>query len=121
MSHFLHGTFLAFQMAYVNCSMRLVKILLLVFLVTSSAIASSKKEAVNVTDFKSTNVFSYKGNTKMIGATVEVFTAEGVLVTKQTLRKRRLHIDFGEVKSGEYTIRISKGEKLKEYQFIKKL
>lgn len=103
--------------------MRLVRFSVLVFLLGCSAFAFALplKEAVNVTEVKSANVFAYKGSRKMIGATVEVFTSEGVLVTKQVLRKRRMHIDFGQVKSGEYTIRISKGEKRKEYQFIKKL
>ena len=110
-------------MGYALIQIRLVKSLVLVFLLGPSTFlfAISPKEAVNMTEAKSSNVFALKGSRKMIGASVEVFTAEGVLITKQTLRKRRMHIDFGEVKSGEYTIRIRKGERLKEYQFIKKL
>jgi hypothetical protein len=103
--------------------MRLANSLVLVFLLSCPSLASALpyQEAVSVVDAKSANVFVYKGSRKMIGAIVEVYTTEGVLMTKQILKKRRMHIDFGKVKSGEYTIRISKGEKLREYQFVKKL
>lgn len=57
----------------------------------------------------------------MLGATVEVFYADGTLVTKQILKKKRMIIDFCEVRSGEYTILISKGSRKKEYHFTKTL
>lgn len=101
--------------------MRLLKPLLVLTLLLSSAFAVSAREAVDSWNTKSANKFIYKGNKRMIGATVEVFYADGTLVTKQVLKKKRMIIDFCEVRSGEYTIRISKDSKKKEYRFTKKL
>lgn len=56
-----------------------------------------------------------------MGASVEVFSSEGILVTKQTLEKRKMIIDFCDVKKGDYLIRIAKGNKKKEYSFSKKI
>lgn len=101
--------------------MRLLKSFLVLALLSSSAFSLSAKEAVDSWNTKSANKFVFKGNKKMLGATVEVFYADGTLVTRQILKKKRMIIDFCEVRSGEYTIRISKDSKRKEYQFTKKL
>jgi len=43
----------------------------------------------------------------------------GDVVTTQTLFKRKMIIDFCEMKRGAYTIRISKGARTQEYQYHK--
>ncbi len=103
--------------------MRLLKTVLILCISCFSAFsfASSPTEAISMVDAKSENIFVFKGNRKLIGATVEVFYADGTLLTKQILRKRRMIIDFCEVRSGDYTILISKGDKKKEYQYTKRL
>lgn len=103
--------------------MRLLKsfLVLIVLFSTVSSFALAGNEAVENWNTKSENKFVYKGNKKMIGATVEVFYADGALVTKQILKKKKMIIDFCEVRSGEYTIRISKDDRKKEYHFTKKL
>jgi hypothetical protein len=40
-------------------------------------------------------------------------------LTTQLLRKKKVIIDFTDVKDGYYIIRVSKGSKVKEFQFVK--
>lgn len=67
------------------------------------------------------NLFVYKANSAFRGAVVEVFFANGDLVTRQRLVRKRLVIDFSHVKAGVYVIRVAKGETIQNFQFIKKL
>lgn len=68
---------------------------------------------------KNKSLFVFKAKKKYVGATVEVYSSQGTLVTAQSLRKRKMIIDFGDVRQDTYTIRITKGSSKKEYQFIK--
>lgn len=101
--------------------MRLLTSFLVLTLLFGSALNASAREAVDSWNAKAGNKFVYKGNKRMIGATVEVFYADGTLVTKQVLKKKRMIIDFCEVRSGDYTIRISKDSRKREYHFTKTL
>jgi hypothetical protein len=66
------------------------------------------------------NLFVFKAERNFVGAKVEVFSANGTVVTTQTLQKRKMIIDFCDVKSGSYTIRVSKGDHVQEFQYEKK-
>ena len=68
---------------------------------------------------KEKDVFVVKTEKKFIGAKVQVFNASGELLATQTLKKRKVVIDFGDVKTGSYTIRLSKDKKTKEFHFEK--
>lgn len=87
----------------------------------SVAFAAPPKDSVAVLNSKYKNLFVFKAAKKLMGASVEVFSSEGILVTKQTLEKRKMIIDFCDVKKGDYLIRIAKGNKKKEYSFSKKI
>lgn len=66
------------------------------------------------------DVFVVKTEKKYLGAKVQVFNEAGELLATQTLRNRKVVIDFGNVKEGTYTIRLSKDNKTKEFYFEKK-
>jgi hypothetical protein len=66
------------------------------------------------------DLFVFKAERNLKGATVQVLTAKGAVVTSQTLQKRKVIIDFGSVKQGMYTVRISKGDVVKELHYNKK-
>lgn len=69
---------------------------------------------------KSKNLFVFRSDRDFIGARVDVLFADGEVITTQTLQKRKMIIDFCDVKYGTYTIRVIKGDRVKEYQFEKK-
>jgi hypothetical protein len=54
------------------------------------------------------------------GAKVEILQMNGEVIAEQLLLTRRVIIDFEDVKTGEYIIRITKGKDIKEFQFVKK-
>ncbi|MBX2960946.1 MAG: hypothetical protein KF687_00455 [Cyclobacteriaceae bacterium] len=85
-----------------------------------TAKASSTDEVVDVIDSKYRNLFMFKADRKFIGASVEVYYANGDLITIQQLEKRKMIIDFCDVKFGEYTIRLKKGNDVQEYHYVKK-
>ncbi len=86
----------------------------------AAAQATSPDEAVDVLDSRHKNLFMFKADRKFLGASVEVYYANGDLVTSQKLEKRKMIIDFCDVKFGEYTIRLKKGKEIQEYHYVKK-
>lgn len=72
------------------------------------------------TPSKYKNVFVCRAERKLEGAKVEVLYANGELLTAQTMHKRKLIIDFGDVRDGVYTIRVSKGNRVQEFHYNKK-
>jgi hypothetical protein len=62
----------------------------------------------------------YKAQKKFVGAMVEVYTSNGDLLTAQNIQKRKLIIDFGYALQDTYTIRVVKGDDIKEFQFQKR-
>jgi hypothetical protein len=77
-------------------------------------------EAVDVVDTRHKNLFVFKTDRKYLGATVEVYSMSGDLVTAQRLLRRKMIIDFCDVKFGEYTIRIEKDGRKQEFRYLKK-
>src|SRR5688500_6420035 len=69
---------------------------------------------------KSKNLFVVKTDKKLVGAKIEVIYANGSVLSSQTLQKRKMVIDFGDVKQGAYTIRVTKGDTVKEFHYDKK-
>lgn len=86
----------------------------------ATAQATSPAEAVDVLDSRHKNLFMFKAERKFLGASVEVYYTNGDLVTSQKLEKRKMIIDFCDVKFGEYTIRLKKGNEIQEYHYVKK-
>jgi hypothetical protein len=102
--------------------MKPLKRIILVLVVILGALLAKSAMAANVSEVKTkyTHLFVLKANRKYIGATVEVYYANGDLVTSQKINKRRMIIDFCDTKAGEYTIRVVQGGKKEEFQYFKK-
>jgi hypothetical protein len=81
--------------------------------------AAARRDGVIPVPAKYKNLFVYKADRKFIGAKVEILYSNGDVVTTQTLYKRKMIIDFCEMKRGSYTIRISKGSRIQEYEYNK--
>ncbi len=99
----------------------ITKLMLLSLLFISSGIYASTAEAVDsIKPSKHKNLFVFKTEKQFVGARVEVYNSKGELVTSQSLQKRKMVIDFGDVKFDTYTIRIVKGQAQQEFKYIKK-
>ena len=101
----------------------LIKVLVAGSLLLSTAVvtlAATTDEASTTTSSRHKNFFKVKAHKKFLGATVEVFVGNGDLLTAQSLQKRKVIIDFGDAKGGTYTIRLTKGNATKEFQYVKK-
>lgn len=68
---------------------------------------------------KRKDLFMIKADRRLVGARVEVFYANGDVVTRQTLEKRKMIIDFSDVKPGAYLIRVSKEHRVTEFEYNK--
>ncbi len=62
------------------------------------------------------NLFVFKAGKDYLGSTVEVFHSNGDLVSSETLENRRMIIDFCDISVGNYIIRITKGNEVREFQ-----
>jgi hypothetical protein len=71
-------------------------------------------------DESDANVFILKADKRFMGAKVEIYSATGHLITAQTVDKKKMVIDFGDVRKGIYTIRLIKGDDRQEYTFEKR-
>ena len=68
---------------------------------------------------KHKSLFVFKAQKKLIGGQVEIFSSNGDLLTTQMLYKKKMVIDFNDVRFGVYTIRVTKGGEIKEFHFVK--
>ena len=75
---------------------------------------------VDVTTQTHENLFVLKASRKFKGAEVEVLSSSGYLVSSQKLTRRKLTIDFKNVRTGSYRIKVKKGNVQEEFQFVKK-
>ena len=100
----------------------LIKSLLLTLILTGAAGSTSiaGTNPVDVKEVKEKNLVVFKATKKLIGASVEVIHSSGDVVTAQILAKRKMIIDFSDVKEGSYTIRITKGKQTEEFAYAKK-
>ena len=90
------------------------------FLLVSYVTSAGSRDTVSVAGGKSKDLFIYKMNKKFLGATVEILSTSGNVITSSQVQKRKLVIDFEGVLLGTYTIRLTKGETIEEFTFIKK-
>jgi len=95
-----------------------VAVLVIILTHSISSSAATREGQLPVTG-KYKNLFVFKADRNLVGAKVEVLYSNGDVVTTQTLQKRKMIIDFCDVRHGSYTIRISKGDRIKEFQYNK--
>lgn len=82
--------------------------------------AGQSEEVVDILQTRHPNLFIIRAERKYIGATVQVVAMNGDVVTAQRLQRRKMIIDFCDVKFGEYTIRLVKDNEILEYRYVKK-
>ena len=93
---------------------------LLLLLCAAATQALSVNEAKPGARVYSDHQVVLKMERKDIGASVEIFYSNGDRIVSQQLEKRKVIIDFGHVRVGEYTIRIKKGNDIQDYMYVKK-
>jgi len=77
-------------------------------------------ESVEVASSKHKNLFVFKTKKKFAGATVEIYSSNGSMITSQHLQKRKMIISFSDARYDTYTIRIAKGNNTQEFHYVKK-
>ena len=88
---------------------------------SGSAIIAGPSEGFLGFNFsKDKNLFVFRTDKNLVGAKVEIFGTSGELMTTQMMNKKKMYIDFGDVMVGTYTIKVSKGQTVQEYQFTRK-
>jgi len=95
-----------------------ISIAMLLILGTLS-MANSREGHLEVTTTSYNNLFVLKASRKYKGAEIVVLSASGYLVTSKKLIKRKMIIDFKNVVSGSYLIRVKKGGLNEEFKFQK--
>jgi hypothetical protein len=99
---------------------KIVTILSVAFLMIASTAMAGLNDERDKGNPRYKNLFVFKTEKKFLGAKVEILSADGDVITSQSLERRKVVIDFGDVGHGTYTIRVSKGRERKEFQFVKK-
>ena len=94
----------------------------LLLAVTLSFAAEEKPsgESVEAASSKYKNLFVFKTKKKFVGATVEIYSSNGSMITSQHLQKRKMIINFSDARFDTYTIRIAKGNNTQEFHYVKK-
>jgi len=89
-------------------------------LLIGSLQAASAEDIHSGSNAKSKSLFVLKTQKKFIGAKVEIFQPNGEIITSQSLDRKKVVIDFGDVRLGTYLIRVTKGSETKVFQYVKK-
>lgn len=93
------------------------KIIFATLLLSLPLLVAARKSDARDEGKKGDHVFVLKADKIFVGAKVEIFSASGNLITAQTLDKRKMMVDFADVKAGVYTIKLTSGERSQEFQF----
>jgi hypothetical protein len=83
-----------------------------------SVSASPKNEGVNAIKSKHNDLFMLKTNRQFAGATVEVISSRGEVITSKKMNRRKMVIDFKYTQQGSYTVRLVKGSNVKEFNYL---
>lgn len=98
----------------------LARFLLLAYLFTALAsLASPRHDTIEVRKSKP-HMFVFAVAQDLIGAQVEVYAANGDLVMQETLCRKKMIIDFSDVKTGTYNIIVKKGALSETFKYEKR-
>ncbi len=91
-------------------------------LTSSASFATSVAQplSIEVVSTKYSNLFVFKVDRKFKGAMVEIYYSDGDLVASAPLSKRKMIINFCDVKPGTYTIKVIKNNKTQEFEYVRK-
>jgi len=70
---------------------------------------------------KMRDAFYFKVSRDLLGSQVEVIHDNGKVVAKEELKGRKMLVDFFDMESGIYTIRITQGRYVKTFTYEKRL
>ncbi len=76
--------------------------------------------SVHIISARQKNLFVFKVNKSWQGAKVEVISSNGECISSQRLMKRKMIVNFCDVKQGTYKIKITKDRHTEEFQYIRK-
>jgi len=99
-----------------------LKLLTLIFVFSSAAAFANPVDhpaSIKAVSPKYQNLFSFKVDRKFKNGLIEVYYADE-LVAVTPLVKRKMVINFCDVKSGTYIIKVRKNNRIEEFQFEKK-
>ncbi len=80
---------------------------------------NSTGDSVHLISTKAKNIFVFTINKKWQGAQMEVMAMNGECISCQKVTRRKMIINFRNVKPGTYTVRINKDDQAEEFKFIK--
>ncbi len=99
------------------------KMLIVLFVLASAtAFASpvSPAPSVRAVATKEQNVFEFRVDRKFKRALIEVYQADGELVAVTAISRRKMIINFNDVKAGKYVIKVKKFNQVEVFNFEKK-
>jgi len=102
--------------------MKIITILTCLLVISGAAVAKELKAkgpaSIKVLSVKS-DIFYFKVDKELIGATIEVYNAKGELLITDAVRHQKTIVDFYNEAPGNFTIKIKKGEMEEEFLYIK--
>ncbi len=80
--------------------------------------AKSKNASVSVLSTKR-DLFYFKVDKVLLGATLEVYSSTGVMIFTAKVTHRKAILDFYQQGSGTYSIKLKKDSKVEEFTYVK--
>lgn len=80
---------------------------------------SSSRDSSHIVSSKKRDLFVFKVNKSWQGARVEVLAANGDCISRQRLLKRKMVINFFDMKPGTYKINVTKNGHREEFEYVK--
>jgi hypothetical protein len=102
--------------------MKTLSIILISFFSFTASLFASNPDSVEIADSKRVDVMVLKFNKEQVGGQVVVLDSDGAEVSKSTIKRKRMIIDFDKVNFGAYKIKVVKeGTELAEFNYNKEL
>ncbi|HNP17527.1 MAG TPA: hypothetical protein PKL31_03745 [Fulvivirga sp.] len=89
--------------------------IILITLSTTGVLRAGEEPTAQFVKSDLKNLFTIKVDRKLVGATIELVYSNGDIVAKEVLQKKKMIIDFCDVKTGEYSVIIKKGDYKKDF------
>lgn len=86
----------------------------------AGALNATPVEGRDVVHSRKKDVFAFTTDRSMRGAELKVFFSNGDVLVSERMRRRRMVIDFAEVRRGTYTIVVMKDGATKTFQYEKR-
>ncbi len=102
----------------IKLSLMKVLTIILITLSTTGVLRAGEEPTAQFVKSDLKNLFTIKVDKKLVGATIELVYSNGDLVAKELLQKKKMIIDFCDVKTGEYSVVIKKGDYRKDFKVV---